>query len=169
MPVRKSSGKQEGTLGEELTAADMKKMWWLQPKLVAAIEYAEWTPANHLRHSKFIALREDKGWRPSEAGAHGAMRLRSHTRERFPNLFRLLHVVPGGGLLSGRRQRLAKADARATTQRLHSREVDQATPIFSWSSYEATRESRPYPFKPNWMGECFGRHRLSSGQSFVGA
>jgi bifunctional non-homologous end joining protein LigD len=27
---------------------------------VASIEYAEWTPANHLRHSKFVALREDK-------------------------------------------------------------------------------------------------------------
>jgi hypothetical protein len=27
---------------------------------VAAIELAEWTSANHLRHSKFVALREDK-------------------------------------------------------------------------------------------------------------
>jgi len=26
---------------------------------VAVIEFAEWTPANHLRHSKFIALREE--------------------------------------------------------------------------------------------------------------
>lgn len=41
-------------------AADIKKCVWLQPKLVAAIEYAEWTPANHLRHSKFIATRDDK-------------------------------------------------------------------------------------------------------------
>jgi ATP-dependent DNA ligase len=24
------------------------------------LEFAEWTSANHLRHSKFIALREDK-------------------------------------------------------------------------------------------------------------
>lgn len=46
--------------GEGLTAADMEKCVWLKPKLVAAIEYAEWTPANHLRHSRFVALREDK-------------------------------------------------------------------------------------------------------------
>ena len=38
----------------------MEKCIWLKPRLVAAIDYAEWTPANHLRHSKFIALREDK-------------------------------------------------------------------------------------------------------------
>ena len=28
--------------------------------LVAQIEYADWTDVNHLRHSKFIALRDDK-------------------------------------------------------------------------------------------------------------
>jgi bifunctional non-homologous end joining protein LigD len=38
----------------------MKKCIWLKPKLVAAIDYAELTPANHLRHSKFVALRDDK-------------------------------------------------------------------------------------------------------------
>ena len=47
-------------MGEGLTAEDMGKCRWLQPRLVAVIEFAEWTPANHLRHSKFIALREDK-------------------------------------------------------------------------------------------------------------
>jgi len=50
----------KGRWGEGLTAADMEKCLWLKPKLVAAIEYAEWTPANHLRHSRFVALREDK-------------------------------------------------------------------------------------------------------------
>ena len=30
------------------------------PQLVAQIEYADWTDVNHLRHSKFIALRQDK-------------------------------------------------------------------------------------------------------------
>jgi DNA ligase D-like protein (predicted ligase) len=51
---------EKGHWGEGLTAADMEKCVWLKPKLVAAIEYAEWTPANHLRHSRFVALREDK-------------------------------------------------------------------------------------------------------------
>jgi bifunctional non-homologous end joining protein LigD len=30
------------------------------PRLVAQFEYVEWTPDNHLRHSSFIALREDR-------------------------------------------------------------------------------------------------------------
>jgi ATP-dependent DNA ligase len=51
---------EKGRWGEGLNAADMEKCLWLKPKLVAAIEYAEWTPANHLRHSRFVALREDK-------------------------------------------------------------------------------------------------------------
>jgi bifunctional non-homologous end joining protein LigD len=50
----------KGRWGEGLTATEMDKCNWLKPKLVAAIEYAEWTPANHLRHSKFVGLREDK-------------------------------------------------------------------------------------------------------------
>jgi bifunctional non-homologous end joining protein LigD len=33
---------------------------WLKPKLVGQFEFAEWTPENHLRHSRFIGLREDK-------------------------------------------------------------------------------------------------------------
>ena len=57
--VRKESGcpfanlpeNSKGRWGEGLTAADMEKCVWLKPKLVAAIEYAEWTPADHLRHS----------------------------------------------------------------------------------------------------------------------
>jgi bifunctional non-homologous end joining protein LigD len=51
---------EKGRWGEGLTAADMEKCIWLKPRLVAAIEYAEWTPANHLRHSRFVALRDDK-------------------------------------------------------------------------------------------------------------
>ena len=43
-----------------LTREEMKNCQWLQPELVAQIEFAEWTPDNHLRHSKFIGLREDK-------------------------------------------------------------------------------------------------------------
>jgi bifunctional non-homologous end joining protein LigD len=52
------SGK--GRWDQGLTAEDMSKCRWLEPRLVAAIEFAEWTSTNHLRHSKFIALREDK-------------------------------------------------------------------------------------------------------------
>lgn len=38
----------------------MKKGMWLKPELVAEIESSEWTPDNHLRHSKLVGLREDK-------------------------------------------------------------------------------------------------------------
>jgi DNA ligase D-like protein (predicted ligase) len=43
-----------------LTKEEMKNCVWLKPKLVAQIEFTEWTPDGHLRHSKFVGLREDK-------------------------------------------------------------------------------------------------------------
>jgi bifunctional non-homologous end joining protein LigD len=46
--------------GEGLTADDMKKCVWLRPELVAQIEFLEWTESGHLRHSKFVGLRQDK-------------------------------------------------------------------------------------------------------------
>jgi ATP-dependent DNA ligase len=46
--------------GEALTAEVMKKCRWLKPVLVAQIEFTEWTDANHLRHSRFVGLRDDK-------------------------------------------------------------------------------------------------------------
>jgi DNA ligase D-like protein (predicted ligase) len=50
----------KGRFGQGLTAADMLKCRWLKPWLVGAMEFLEWTPANRLRHAKFVALREDK-------------------------------------------------------------------------------------------------------------
>ena len=46
--------------GKGLTAEDMKKCVWVRPELVAQIEFLEWTDSDHLRHSKFAGLREDK-------------------------------------------------------------------------------------------------------------
>jgi DNA ligase D-like protein (predicted ligase) len=43
-----------------LTKEEMKNCVWLKPELVAQIEFTEWTPDGHLRHSKFVRLREDK-------------------------------------------------------------------------------------------------------------
>ena len=43
-----------------LRREDMKYCVWLRPELVAQIEFGEWTPDGHLRHSRFVALREDK-------------------------------------------------------------------------------------------------------------
>jgi bifunctional non-homologous end joining protein LigD len=38
----------------------MKECRWLKPKLVGHFEFVEWTPDDHLRHSRFVALRTDK-------------------------------------------------------------------------------------------------------------
>ena len=43
-----------------LTAEEMKECRWLQPRLVAQIEFTEWTPDEHLRHASFAGLRDDK-------------------------------------------------------------------------------------------------------------
>ncbi len=43
-----------------LTKEEMKKCVWLEPKLVAQIEFTEWTPDGHLRQSTFAGLRKDK-------------------------------------------------------------------------------------------------------------
>jgi len=43
-----------------LTNEEMKNCVWLKPKLIAQIDFTEWTPDGHLRHSKFVGMREDK-------------------------------------------------------------------------------------------------------------
>jgi ATP-dependent DNA ligase len=51
--------KTAGRWGHGLTVEKMKECRWLKPELVARFEFVEWTPDNHLRHSRFIGLRED--------------------------------------------------------------------------------------------------------------
>lgn len=46
--------------GEALDAEKMKKCVWVEPVLVARIEFLEWTGADHLWHAKFAGLCEDK-------------------------------------------------------------------------------------------------------------
>jgi DNA ligase D-like protein (predicted ligase) len=46
--------------GDLLDAEKMKKCVWVRPKLVAVIEFLEWTEGDRLRHSKFVGIREDK-------------------------------------------------------------------------------------------------------------
>jgi len=38
----------------------MAECQWLKPVLVGQFEFLEWTSDDHLRHSKFVGLREDK-------------------------------------------------------------------------------------------------------------
>ena len=52
--------KKSGRWGAGLTAAKMKECKWLKPALIGQFEFVEWTSDLHLRHTRFIALREDK-------------------------------------------------------------------------------------------------------------
>ena len=49
-----------GRWGQGLTKAKMAECQWLKPVLVGQFEFLEWTSDDHLRHSKFVGLREDK-------------------------------------------------------------------------------------------------------------
>lgn len=52
-----------GRWGLGLTAEKMKDCCWVQPDLVGQFEFVEWTTDNHLRHSGFVRLRQDKNAR----------------------------------------------------------------------------------------------------------
>jgi bifunctional non-homologous end joining protein LigD len=45
--------------GGGVTAADMKRCTWIEPKLVCEVEFTEWTGDASLRHPAFVGLRED--------------------------------------------------------------------------------------------------------------
>lgn len=49
-----------GRWGAGLTKEKMAECRWLTPSLVGQFEFVEWTADGHLRHSTFIALRDDK-------------------------------------------------------------------------------------------------------------
>jgi DNA ligase D-like protein (predicted ligase) len=49
-----------GRWGQGLTKAKMAECQWLKPELVGQFEFLEWTADNHLRHSRFVCLREDR-------------------------------------------------------------------------------------------------------------
>jgi bifunctional non-homologous end joining protein LigD len=49
-----------GRWGVGLTAKKMAECRWLKPVLVGQFEFVEWTADAHLRHTRFVALRDDK-------------------------------------------------------------------------------------------------------------
>lgn len=52
--------KKSGRWGFGLTARKMAECRWLKPVLVGQFEFLEWTADDHLRHTRFVALRDDK-------------------------------------------------------------------------------------------------------------
>jgi DNA ligase D-like protein (predicted ligase) len=51
--------KRSGRWRQGLTKEKMAACRWLEPQLVGQFEFVEWTSDAHLRHSRFIGLRED--------------------------------------------------------------------------------------------------------------
>jgi bifunctional non-homologous end joining protein LigD len=47
-----------GRWGAGLTEAKMQDCKWVEPILVGQFEFVEWTPHNHLRHSRFVGMRD---------------------------------------------------------------------------------------------------------------
>ena len=50
----------DGRWGQGLTAEKMKDCVWLKPDAVVRIDFLEWTGADRLRHTKYVAMRDDK-------------------------------------------------------------------------------------------------------------
>jgi bifunctional non-homologous end joining protein LigD len=38
----------------------MRTCVWIRPEAVAQVEFLQWTEGDHLRHTKFVGMREDK-------------------------------------------------------------------------------------------------------------
>lgn len=52
--------KRTSRFGGGMTASEMRRCTWLEPKLVCQVRFAEWTRDHHLRQPAFLGLREDK-------------------------------------------------------------------------------------------------------------
>jgi bifunctional non-homologous end joining protein LigD len=52
--------KEPGRWGQGLTAEKMQQCFWVKAEIIVRIDFAEWTGADKLRHTKFVALRDDK-------------------------------------------------------------------------------------------------------------
>jgi len=46
--------------GMAMTAEAMRLCRWLRPELVVQVGFADWTDGNHLRHARFLGIRDDK-------------------------------------------------------------------------------------------------------------
>ncbi|HZC35081.1 MAG TPA: non-homologous end-joining DNA ligase [Chthoniobacterales bacterium] len=52
--------KRSGPYGKPMTASELKRCHWVEPKLVCQIKFTEWTRDGRLRQPVFLGLREDK-------------------------------------------------------------------------------------------------------------
>lgn len=59
-PFANLPAKSGGRWQQGITAAEMKRCHWVEPKMVCQIKFGEWTRDNVLRQPVFLGLREDK-------------------------------------------------------------------------------------------------------------
>jgi len=60
MPKRNGAERRNDNTGNSRCGIVRHSTLWLKPVLVAQFEFVEWTEDVHLRHSRFMALRDDK-------------------------------------------------------------------------------------------------------------
>lgn len=60
MSLREPSGTDRRPLGTGPDSPEDEGVWGVRPSAVAEVEFLKWTDANHLRHTKFVCLRDDK-------------------------------------------------------------------------------------------------------------
>jgi ATP-dependent DNA ligase len=60
MPFRHLPEPVAGRWGQGLTAEKMESCVWARPEVIAEIQLLEWTGADHLRHTKYVGLKDDK-------------------------------------------------------------------------------------------------------------
>jgi bifunctional non-homologous end joining protein LigD len=52
--------KRAGRYGQTITAAEMRRCHWVEPKIVCEVKFSEWTRDEKLRQPVFLGIREDK-------------------------------------------------------------------------------------------------------------
>ena len=60
MPKQNDAERSNDNTGNTRRGIVRHSTLWLKPVLVGQFEFVEWTDVNHLRHTKFVGLREDK-------------------------------------------------------------------------------------------------------------
>jgi ATP-dependent DNA ligase len=60
MPKRNGAERRNDNTGNSRCGIDRHSTLWLKPALVGQFEFVEWTPDGHLRHPRFMGLRETR-------------------------------------------------------------------------------------------------------------
>jgi len=59
-PFANLPGATNRTVGSSIDCCQEERLPVAETELVGQFEFLEWTPENHLRHTRFVGLRDDK-------------------------------------------------------------------------------------------------------------